>query len=294
MENLLLQESERLDLPCDIVDIHAHFFPQGWFEAVWNFFEKHNWSISYKGAPEQLAAHLRGFGISHFTILNYLHKPGLRDSLAEWTHAFARAQPGAIPFGTLYPGEEGNLAAARRWFENWNFRGLKIQPLVSNKYVPDPSMYPVFELMAEQGRWLLIHIGTAPYPNEFTNLGDLERLLEDVPGLPTILAHMGGYEYERALDLLDRFPNLVLDTTMIFVNAGVFDSRYPLPMERLEPYLDRLLFGSDFPNIPYAYREAVDGLRRFGFEGDALKSILRGNAVRLLNLQDIRRDDCSG
>lgn len=272
-------------LPWAIVDIHAHFFPPGWFEAIWSFFEKHNWSITYKGAPGDLAAQLRGFGVSHFTILNYLHKPGLRDSLAQWTRDFAAAQPGAIPFGTLYPGEPGNLEAARLWFTEWNLRGLKIQPLVSKKYVPDPDMYPVFELMAETGRWLLIHIGTAPYPNEFTNLGDLEKLLNDIPGLPVILAHMGGYEFERALDLMERFPNLCLDTTMIFVNAGVFDSRYPLPMERLNPFLDRILFGSDFPNIPYEFGESIDGLRRYGFSGDALKRITCDNAVRIFGLE---------
>lgn len=277
-------DSRPLGLSWDIIDIHAHFFPPGWFEAVWNFFEKHNWPINYKGAPAELAQRLRGFGVPHFTVLNYLHKPGLRDSLAEWTRDFAASQPGAIPFGTLYPGEPGNLEAARRWFIDWDFRGLKIQPLVSKKYVPDPAMYPVFELMAETGRWLLIHIGTAPYPNEFTNLDDLEKLLNDIPGLPVILAHMGGYEFERALELMERFPNLCMDTTMIFVNAGVFDARYPLPMERLSPFLDRILFGSDFPNIPYDYAESIDGLRRYGFAGADLERITRANAARILGL----------
>jgi uncharacterized protein len=273
--------ADRPDLDYDIIDIHAHFFPREWFEAVWEFFERHNWRINYKGAPDALAEMLRGFGVSHFSILNYLHRPGMRDSLAAFTRDFAARHAGALPFGTLYPGEPGNLDAARLWFDEWGFAGLKIQPLVSKKPINDPDMYPVFELMAERGRFLLVHAGTAPYPNEFTSLDALHALLRDVPGLPVILAHMGGYDFGRALDLLAAFPNLCLDTTMIFVNTNVFDSRYPIPMERVAPFIDRILFGSDFPNIPYAFRESVDGLVRYGFEGEALEKILRGNAARI-------------
>ncbi|MFA6449534.1 MAG: amidohydrolase family protein [bacterium] len=266
------------------VDIHAHFFPDRMFSAVWKFFEKHNWSIYYKDSPDALAGMLRGFGASHFTILNYLHKPGMRDTLAEWTRAFALQQPGAIPFGTLYPGEPGNLDAARQWFDEWDFRGIKIQPLVSCKPIPDPSMYPVFELMSERGKWLVIHAGTAPYPNEFTSLDHFEKLLSDFPNMKAILCHMGGFDYARALDLLDMFPNLCLDTTMIFVNTDVFDSTYPIPYERLLPYQDRLFFGSDFPNIPYPYSESVDGLLRLGLGDDFLNRVFRDNAKRFFEL----------
>ncbi len=269
--------------PGGFIDIHAHFFPHKMFAAVWAFFEKHNWRIHYKDTPERLADMLRCFGAERFTVLNYLHRPGLRDGLAEWTRDFAASQPGAVPFGTLFPGEAGNTDAARTWFDEWNFAGIKIQPLVSCRPIHDPSMYPVFDLMQERGKWLIVHAGTAPYPNEFTRLDHLEALLSDFPGLNTILAHMGGYDYEHALDMLDRFPRLMLDTTMIFVRTDVFDSAYPIPCERLLPYRDRLLFGSDFPNIPYPYEESVEGLLRLGLGDEFLDKVFRENAKRILN-----------
>ncbi len=270
--------------PGGFIDIHSHFFPYKMFTAVWEYFEKHNWSIHYKDTPENLAMTLRGFGAERFTVLNYLHKPGLRDGLAEWTRDFAASQPGAIPFGTLFPGEDGNISAARRWFDEWNFMGLKIQPLVSRRPIQDPSMYPVFELMQERGKWLIAHAGTAPYPNEFTHLRFLEIMLSDFPGLNTILCHMGGYEYDLALDMLERFPRLFLDTTMIFVRTNVFDSAYPLPSERLLSYSDRLLFGSDYPNIPYPYEESVNGLLRLELGEVFLTKVFRENAERIFNL----------
>ena len=274
----------RHDLPYSIVDMHAHFFPHAWFRAVWGFFEKYNWRINYMGEVDELVKQLKDFGVSHFTILNYLHKPGLRDGLAEFTRDLAAAHPGALPVGTLYPGEPGNLEAARKWFNDWGFIGLKMQPLVTEVRIDHPDMLPVFELMAECGKHLIIHAGTAPYPNHYTRLDALEKVLEAVPGLPMILAHMGGYDFEHALAMMERFPNMCLDTTMIFVNSGVFDSGYPLPLERLEPFRERILFGSDFPNIPYNYRESLDGLRRFGFDEDFLRMILHDNAVRIFKL----------
>lgn len=269
-------------LPDGIIDIHAHFFPEPLFNAIWTFFERHNWPINYKGDPGELAAQLRGFGVRRFTVLNYLHKDGLRDEIAAWTRDFALSQPGAVPFGTLYPGEAGNLDAARRWLDEWNFAGLKIQPLVSKKPIHDPSMYPVFDLMSRRGKWLIVHAGTAPYPNEFTSLDDLEKLLNDFPELNCILAHMGGYDFERALRMLDTFPRLCLDTTMIFVKTFVFNAEYPLPVERLLPHQDRILFGSDFPNIPYDYSDAVNGLIATGLGEEFLKKVFHGNAERIL------------
>lgn len=266
------------------VDAHAHFFPPRMFSAVWDFFETHNWRINYKGDPDFLADVLRGFGASHFTVLNYPHKPGVRDGLAEWTRDFAARQQGSIPFGSLLPGEPGNLEAAARWFGDWGFRGLKMQPLVSCRPINQPDMYPVFELMAERGKWFVVHAGTAPYPNEFTSLDDLEALLSDIPELKTILCHMGGFDFEKALAMMEKFPNLHLDTAMIFVDAKVFDSAFALPDERLLPFADRIVFGSDFPNIPYDFSEAVDGLKRRGFDDAFLRGVFRENSRRMFEL----------
>lgn len=283
METTEKNKSSR-QTPFDIIDAHAHFFPEKMFHAVWKFFENGNWSINYKGTPEGLAETLAGFGVSHFTVLNYLHKPGMRDPLAAWTKEFCERIPGALPFGTLFPDDPGNLEAARTWFSEWGFLGLKIQPLVSARPIDAPSMIPVFELMADLGKLLIVHAGSAPYPNEFTSLDALESVLKRVPNLKTVLAHMGGFEYSRALDMLDSFPNLYLDTTMIFVNTKVFNASYPIPMERLEPYLDRIIFGSDFPNIPYEYSESTEGLKRYGFDDATLKKIMRDNSKRILGI----------
>lgn len=269
-------------LPYDFVDFHTHFFPRRWFDSIWKFFEDNNWRINYKHDPEVLADMLREFGVSHFAILNYLHREGSRDELAEWTRDFAAGQPGAVPFGTVLPGENGNLEAARRWFDEWGFMGIKMQPLVSKMPIDHEDMIPIYKMMAEKGKWFVVHVGTAPYPNEFTHLDFLESVLSKVPDLPVILAHMGGYDYAGALDMMKRYKSLYLDTTMIFVNTNVFNSAYPLPVERLLEFDDRIVFGSDFPSIPYNYPEAVNGLHAQGMPDDFYKKVFRENGLRII------------
>ena len=65
------------------------------------------------------------------------------------------------------------------------------------------------------------------------------------------------------------------DTTMAFVDFG-HPRTYPRELlPRVARLRDKVLFGSDFPNIPYPFEHAVEGLVRLGL-GDAwLKAVLR-------------------
>ena len=47
---------------------------------------------------------------------------------------------------------------------------------------------------------------------------------------------------------------------------------------------DRLLFGTDFPNLPYPWARERDWLLGAGVPDEVLDKILRGNALRLIGL----------
>ena len=74
---------------------------------------------------------------------------------------------------------------------------------------------------------------------------------------------MGAPEYAEFLALVEAHENTRLDTTMVFTEF--FDAEAPYPddlLPRLADLGDRVLLGSDFPTIPYPYREQLDGLTR--------------------------------
>ncbi len=65
---------------------------------------------------------------------------------------------------------------------------------------------------------------------------------------------MGMPEYEEFLGLAERYGQVRLDTTMAFTDFSEGFMPFPRrPLPRLAALGDRVLLGSDFPNLPYPY-----------------------------------------
>jgi predicted TIM-barrel fold metal-dependent hydrolase len=62
-------------------------------------------------------------------------------------------------------------------------------------------------------------------------------------------------------------------------------SRSPFPADlrpRLIDLADRVVLGSDFPNIPYPYAHQIEALIRLDLGDDWLRRVLHDNGMRLL------------
>jgi predicted TIM-barrel fold metal-dependent hydrolase len=89
-------------------------------------------------------------------------------------------------------------------------------------------------------------------------------------------------EYREFLDLADRYPGVLLDTTMSFTDFSEAAAPFPRSERaRLSDLGDRILFGSDFPNIPYSYRHALDALARLDLGDDWLRAVCYHNAAQV-------------
>jgi predicted TIM-barrel fold metal-dependent hydrolase len=100
-----------------------------------------------------------------------------------------------------------------------------------------------------------------------------------------IIAHLGSPEYGAFLGLAERYPGVHLDTTMAFTDF--FERLMPFPRElapRLAALADRILLGSDFPNIPYPYLHQLEALDRLDLGAPWLRAVCYDNAARLLGL----------
>jgi predicted TIM-barrel fold metal-dependent hydrolase len=98
-----------------------------------------------------------------------------------------------------------------------------------------------------------------------------------------VVAHLGMPDYADFLDLAQQHEHVYLDTTMAFTD---FTERIaPFPAElvpRLDALADRIVLGSDFPNIPYPYAHQLAVLHRLGLGPDWLRAVLHDNGARLL------------
>jgi predicted TIM-barrel fold metal-dependent hydrolase len=105
------------------------------------------------------------------------------------------------------------------------------------------------------------------------------------PRLRLVVAHMGMPEYEEFLGLAERYPEVRLDTTMAFTDFT--EDFLPFPqraLPRLADLGDRILLGTDFPNIPYPYLHQLRALERLGLGPDWLRAVCHDNAARLFGV----------
>ena len=113
-------------------------------------------------------------------------------------------------------------------------------------------------------------------------------MLRRHPHLTAVVAHLGSPEYREFLDLAERYPRVHLDTTMAFTEF--FEEVAPFPrtlLPRLAAFRDRIVLGSDFPNIPYPYAHQLEVLERLRdreplLDDDWLRAVCWTNGLRLI------------
>ncbi|MEV6216726.1 amidohydrolase family protein [Nocardia sp. NPDC051833] len=278
----------RLGLPA-IVDVHTHFMPDQVMRKVWAYFDQagpltgRTWPITYRDDEQVRLKTLRDFGVRAFTSLVYPHKPQMAAWLNDWTADFAARTPDCLHTSTFYP--EPSAPDYVRAAIDRGARVFKVHIQVGAFSPLDPLLDPVWAILAEAGVPVLIHCGSGPAPGEFTGPAPIAELLRRFPDLRLIIAHMGTPEHSEFLDLAERYPRLYLDTTMVWTDFSESDAPFPPgERERLRRFGDRILFGSDFPNIPYPYAEAVQSLERLDLGPEWLRKVCHDNAVALFEL----------
>ena len=276
---------EPLGLP-GIIDVHTHFMPERVLRKVWAYFDAAGpltgmeWPIVYRRDEEERLALLRSFGVLRFTSMLYPHKPGMAAWLNGWAADFAARVPDCLHTATFFP-EEGAeryvgeaLDAGARVFKSH----LQVGAYDAN----DPLLEPVWGLLTDARVPVVMHCGSGPAPGKYTGPEPIDKLLSRHPRLRLVVAHMGMPEYAEFLALAEMYPELRLDTTMAFTDFSEGFSPFP-PAERgrLADLGDRILLGTDFPNIPYPYAHQLHALERLDL-GDAwLRAVCFGNADAL-------------
>ena len=278
--------AEELGLP-GLYDVHVHFLPRTIMDKVWAQFDAagpligRRWPITYRGTDEERVAQLRALGVRRFSALPYAHKPGIAGYFNDWAREFAAAVPEALHSATFFPEPSAADYVAAGIEEGVEI--FKVHVQVGNFDVRDPQLDKVWGLLAEAGTPVVVHAGSGPVPNDHTGPGPVLEVLERHPTLTAVIAHMGAPEYREFLELAERFERVHLDTTMAF--TGFFEEMAAYPVDlfpRLRDLGDKVLLGSDFPNIPYPYAHQVEVLEGLGLGEEWLRRVCWHNAVALI------------
>ncbi|MBV9600623.1 MAG: amidohydrolase [Chloroflexi bacterium] len=271
-----------VELAYPVIDVHTHLMPERLFRAVRAYFRRHLWEPWYDGPTEELVAQLLEAGVARFVFMPYAHRAEMSRSLNHWVaNVQSTFAPAGIGFGTFHPDDDELVPElADEAFGQLGLRGAKLHPQVGHFGVDDARLDPLYARAVEYGALLLIHAGRRPEPSEHVGARPFARLMRRFPKLRVVVAHAGADEFESFFDLCGVYEGVFLDTAMVFNHylGG------PPPIERVLEFQDRVVFGSDFPNIPYRWQAAVEAILDLRLGRALEEKLLCTNAARLLDL----------
>lgn len=263
-----------------IIDAHTHIFPDELATHAMEVLVGNSGMPPFTDATVTgLLTSMHGAGVDSSIIAPIATKPSQVSGINHWAAELARQNNDIISFGTLHPlhkdwNNDINYLVANR------FPGIKLHPDYQEFFVDDPSLIPIYRAIADAGLILLFHAGVdvgLPPPVHCTP-DRLARVLDAVPELTVIAAHMGGY---KCWDDVERYlvgRNLFFDTSYSLADLGAEHM-----MDLIKAHgVERILFGTDSPWTSQSAE--VTNIRALPLSDDEKAAILGGNAERLLGM----------
>lgn len=269
-------------IPEQIIDFHVHLFPDPLFNAIWKFFSKHySWEILQKKYYQQSINYLKDQGVTPIVYSNYAHKKGVAKALNDWNIDILNRNENLYCFAAFHPDDEDCLTMAESVLSHPRVIGFKLHHLVQDFFPSDERLFPLYETVMEKNKRILFHVGNGPAGNKYVGYENFIPLLRRYPQLPVNIAHLGGYEFKLFFDLLDDHENMMMDTAFCFFRKAEFS--FNLSSDYLETYKDRLVYGSDFPNLVVHRNEEIEVLSELGLSKDFYSQVFWENGKRLLD-----------
>lgn len=279
-----LNEPEGAGIPGNlppIVDSHIHLFPDGIFQSIWKWFATHAWPIRYRMKAAEIPDFLFARGIKHVVALQYAHRPGIAAGLNAFMREVCEKHPNITGMASVYPGEDGVDRILREAFSS-GLGGVKLHAHVQGFDLNSPEMDQIYDVCATEGKPLVLHGGREPkspaYPvDPYATCGaeKIERVLKNFPRLRLCIPHLGVDEFSAHRRMIERYDHLWLDTAMVL--SDFFPGHHPPDLLTLRP--DRIMYGSDFPNLPFAWDREIKIIAASGLPEDRLAMLLHENAM---------------
>lgn len=263
----------------NIIDIHTHIFPEKIAKkashAVGVFYDI---PMRHDGSVGTALKELDRAGIGRFAAHSVATTPAQVKSINRFILETRDLHPErVIPFAALHPDAEdipGIVAEAIAG----GFKGIKIHPDIQGFQIDSEKSLRM--LSEVEGKLpVLIHTGDRRY--DFSGPERMIRVLDALPNITVICAHLGGYgQWEDAARLLPGRENVYIDTS---------SSLYAVPAKRAAEIIrqfgvERTLFGTDYPM--WSPEEEVRRLEHLPLTDGEKELIYHKNAERLLGLSE--------
>jgi len=269
--------------PMPLIDSHVHIFPEKMMKAIFIFFhEQYRWDPPFSTNPKSILTSLEKQGVEKAFTLAYSHKPGCSRELNNWLARFCKDNPPLIPFGAVHPLDPDLQEIAIECLDQYRFPGIKLHCLVQQCSPDDKRLYPLYEIILERSKGVIIHASSFPQPcKEHLGVDHIIQLLQRFPNLNLIIPHLGLHDLPGYRKLLEEYDGLYLDTAFVFQNRG-FEPPVDEIIEMLLAFPDRIIYGSDYPFILDPLQYGIDRILDLGLPKENFNRFFYGNALSFL------------
>ncbi len=270
-----------------VVDAHVHLMPDRLMAAIREaLHDAARWEFDHPTDLSGMTDDLTAAGVEEFLALPYVARPGAAADLNEWVCETAAKSDLAIPFATVHA-EDDDIGSIVADAFDAGARGLKFQLPVQGFPADDARLDPAYEVVAEHDAPVMLHAGTAPMFEDSPNVG-IERFqsfLDSYPNIRVCAAHMGTYEVEEFVALAREYDTVFLDTTFAMSSVAEeymdFDPS-TIADETLIDLSESIMYGSDYPNIPYPYEKEREHLLSRDLPTEVQRDLFSRTARRFL------------
>jgi hypothetical protein len=280
-----------------IIDAHVHIMPSDRIAGLLRWIRKAFPDHPVDPAIDEagIASDLAGRDIRFFFNYVYPLKADQTEALNEFNDELGRRLPHAAVFGSLHLETPDKEAVVRRCIQGYNFVGLKFHPFVQRFEPTDERIFPVYELLEEYGRPVVLHTGFEEFYRMKMPPSDIELILRRFPRLVLVLSHCLFPHFREVRGLMEEYGGLWLDATNVFgalryieptgvsASHGGQASVSGLFRDLITDFSKRTLFGSDHP-VGMGSLETIYGdLFSFGLPDEISRAILWDNPLAFIN-----------
>jgi len=264
-----------------MIDMHTHAFSEEIAErAVKKLAENSNVEPFLNGTLEDLSKSTRNAELEYSIVAPIATKPSQVRTINIWALDIHKKYNNLIGFGTLHPHME-NPEKEVEWLLENKFKGIKVHPDYQMTLIDDPKFMKIHKALAKAGLILLTHAGydIGLPPPRHCNPKNLAKVMDTVPDLTIIAAHMGGIEEQEDVEKYYFGRNIYLDTcyTHHHINGN------QLAKKIKSHGVDKILFGTDSPWSDQ--KEQINYIKSLPLLTEKEKNmVLEENAKRLLKL----------
>lgn len=285
------------------IDPHVHILPPRRMAGLVRWVRKFTpgFPVSEGITPEEIVATLRESGIRLFFNLVFPLWEEETEDLNRFNRDLCAGIPEAVPFGSLHIETPDKERETRCCIEEYGFLGMKLHPYAQRFPAFGERMRPMFEVLDEHRRPLLVHTGFDAFYGMYMDLERMEATLREYPGMQLVAVHALFPRFRLAHRLLSEYENFWLDMTNSISCMRIYEDlkakrdhllpgyeslevegveeNHPWFYRLFEDFSYRILYGTDFP-VGFGYHPALwEDLRYFGF-GERVERDLLGEAAR--------------